>query len=205
MRTSRSIAVAALTTALGVTLGACGTGESPDTEPTSNATDSTADSSPSPTGPAVPEGWKVASAEVAQLHVPPDWELESHADQAQTMVAPENKNGLSPGSGEVMAGAYGADGETEESVEGLAKLLNDQLKADSSLTKLERLPDETINGTLFYHFRAETDFDWQDHYGTVTPTTRDQVTVTWKFNKSDIDRKGAKALIDPIMATYEAR
>lgn len=203
MRTSRSVAVAALATALGVTLAGCGTGEGPVAKPTSNATDNTAESSPSPTGPTVPEDWKAASAKVAQLHVPPDWKLESYADQAQTMIAPKNKVGLSPGSGEVMAGVYGADGDAKESVEGLAKLLNDQLKADSSLTKLERLPDETINGTRFYHFRAETDFDWQDHYGTVTPTARDQVTVTWKFNKSDIDRKGAEALIAPIMATYE--
>ncbi|MEU6137783.1 hypothetical protein [Nocardioides sp. NPDC047086] len=88
-------------------------------------------------------------------------------------------------------------------MEGLAKLVNDQLKGDSSLAKLERLPDETINGNLFYHFRAETEFTWQDHYGTVASTTRDQVTVTWEFNKSDIDRKGAEALIAPIMATYE--
>jgi hypothetical protein len=151
----------------------------------------------------VPDGWKPASAEVAQLHVPQNWELDSYADQAQTMIAPKNKFGLSPGSGEIMAGAYGADGDINEAVEGLAKLLHDQLKADSSLTKLERLPDETISGTRFYHFRAETEFTWQDHYGTVASTTRDQVTVTWEFNKADIDRKGAEALIAPIMVTYE--
>lgn len=102
-----------------------------------------------------------------------------------------------------MADAYGADGDLEEAVEGLAKLVQGQLKSDSSFSKVERLPDETINGTPFYHFRTETEFTWQDHYGTVASTTRDQVTVTWEFNKSDIDRKSADALIAPIMATYK--
>lgn len=151
----------------------------------------------------MPDGWKAASAKVAQLHVPPNWELDSYADQAQTMIAPENEVGLSPGSGEIMVGVYGADENLEEAIEGLAKLVHDQLKRDSSLTNLERLPDETINGTLFFHFRAETEYTWQDHYGTVVSTTRDQVTVTWQFNKSDIDRKDAEALFAPIMATYE--
>ncbi|TQL66228.1 hypothetical protein FB381_0077 [Nocardioides albertanoniae] len=185
---------------MGLAVAGCGTNDRPETKPTSGG--STAESSPTPTRPTVPADWKAASAKVAQLHVPPAWGIDSYADQAQTMIAPENKVGLSPGSGEIMADAYGADGDLEKATEGLAKLVNHQLKKDSSLTKLERLPDETINGTLFYHFRAETEYAWQDHYGTVAPT-REQVTVTWRFNKSDIDRKGADALIAPIMATYE--
>lgn len=203
MKTSRTIAIAALATSLGLTLSGCGSSEGSSRAPTTTPSTSAGSANPRPSAPSVPADWQIASVDVAQLQVPPDWVLSSNRKQSQTMRAPKSSVGLSPGSGGLMADAYGADGNLEDAVGGLAKLVHDQLKRDSSLTKLERLPDETINGTPFYHFRAETEFTWQDHYGTVAPTTRDQVTVTWEFNKSDIDRKGAEALIDPIMATYE--
>lgn len=203
MKTSRTIAIAALATSLGLALSGCGSSEGSGTDPTTTPSTSEGSASPSPSTPSVPADWQIASVDVAQLQVPPDWVLSSTRKQSQTMRAPKNSVGLSPGAGGLMADAYGADGNLEDAVDGLAKLVHDQLKDDSSLTKLERLPDETINGTLFYHFRAETEFTWQDHYGTVASTTRDQVTVTWEFNKSDIDRKDADALIEPIMATYE--
>lgn len=206
MKTSRAITIAALATSLSIVLAGCGSDEGPATDPTkSTSANSTSEASPgpSPSDPTVPADWQVASVDVAQLQVPSDWTLNSNRKQSQTMRAPKNSVGLSPGSGGLMADAYGADGDLKEAVEGLAKLVHGQLKEDSSLTKIERLPDETINGTSFYHFRAETEFTWQDHYGTVASTTRDQVTVTWEFNKSDIDRKGAETLITPIMATYK--
>jgi gamma-glutamylcyclotransferase (GGCT)/AIG2-like uncharacterized protein YtfP len=203
MRTSRSVAVATLATALGITLAGCGAGEGPDTGPTANPTTATAESSPSPTGPTVPDGWKAASAEIAQLHVPPAWKLDSYADQAQTMIAPKNKVGLSPGSGEIMADVYSTDGKVEAALDELAGLRGKALKKDTSFTALKQLPNETINGSLFYHFRAETKFTWEDHYGTLVPDAGMQVTVVWSFNKSDIDRQGAEALSAPIMATYE--
>jgi hypothetical protein len=203
MRTSRSLAIATLATALGITLTGCGTGESPDTKPTSNPTNTTAESSPSPTAPTAPADWKPASAEVAQLHVPPNWELDSFRDQAQTMIAPKNKVGLSPGSGEIMADVYSTEGDAEAALNELAGLRGKALKKDTSFTTLKQLPNETINGSRFYHFRAETEYTWEDHYGTLALDAGMQVTVVWKFNKSDIDRKGAEALIAPIMATYE--
>lgn len=204
MRTSRTIPIASLAIALSIILVGCGNdNEGPGTDPATAPSSSEASTSPSSSVPSVPADWQVASVNVAQLQVPPDWTLSSNRKQSQTMRAPTNSVGLSPGSGGLMAGAYGADGDLSDAVEGLAELVHDQLKGDSSLANLERLPDETINGTLFYHFRAETEFTWQDHYGTVAATTRDQVTVTWEFNKSDIDRKGAEALIAPVMATYE--
>lgn len=205
MKTSRTITSAALAAFLSIALAACGSEVSPGADPTASASaDATSETSASPSSnaPSVPADWQVASADIAQLQVPPDWVLKSYRKQDQIMRAPKNDIGLSPGAGEIMAGAYGADGDLNEAIEGLAKLLHDQLKDDSSLTKLERLPDETINGTLFFHFRAETEYTWEDHYGTLAPT-REQVTVTWEFNKSDIDRNGAEALIAPIMATYE--
>ena len=119
------------------------------------------------------------------------------------MSAPRNKVGLSPGSGEIMAGVYSTDGEVKTALDELAGLRDKSLKKDSSFTKLEKLPNETINGSLFYHFRGETEYTWEDHYGTLVPDAGRQVTVVWSFNKSDIDRKGAEALIAPIMATYE--
>jgi hypothetical protein len=201
MRTSRSIAIAALAAALGLTLAGCGTSEDPDARPTSES--SAPQSSPSPTGASVPEGWKAASAEIAQLHVPPTWELDSFRDQAQTMIAPKNEVGLSPGSGEIMADVYSTEGEIKAALDELAGLRGEALKKDSSITTLEKLPNETINGSLFYHFRAESEFTWEDHYGTLVPDAGRQVTVVWSFNKSDIDRKGAEALSAPIMATYE--
>ncbi|MDQ4110510.1 MAG: hypothetical protein M3306_05340 [Actinomycetota bacterium] len=102
-----------------------------------------------------------------------------------------------------MADVYSTEGEIKAALDELAGLRGKALKKDSSFTTLERLPNETINGSLFYHFRAETEYTWEDHYGTLEPDAGMQVTVVWSFNKADIDRKGAEALSAPIMATYE--
>lgn len=187
--------------ALGLANTGCGTDGGPEVDPTSGG--STAASSPSPTGPAVPAGWKAASVEIAQFHAPEDWAIEPGGKQILSIVAPKDEIGLSPGAGHVSADVYLTDEEIDTELEGLAKLAQDQFKADSSLTKLERMPNETINGSLFYRFRAESEFTWEDHYATLVPDAGMQVAVTWKFNKSDIDRKDAEALIAPIMATYE--
>jgi hypothetical protein len=90
---------------------------------------------------------------------------------------------------------------TEEELEELAKLHEKELSKD--LTNLKRLSNETINGALFFHFQGETENKWQDVYGTLAPEAADQVTVTWDFNKSDIDRTGAEELIAQIMPTYK--
>lgn len=202
MRTSRSIAIAPLA-ALFLTLAGCGAGEGPDTEPTSNSTGTSAESSPSPTGPTVPEDWEAASVEIAQLHVPSDWTIKSGGKQLLTLRAPKNEVGLSPGAGHISVGVYSTDGEIKAELDELAELHATQLERDASFTKIERQPNETINGSLFYHFRVETEYTWEEMYGTLVPDAGRQVAVEWSFNKSDIDRKGAEALIAPIMATYE--
>lgn len=201
MRTSRTVATVALATALSLALAGCGTDEGPDAAPTAQS--SAANATPSATGPSVPADWNAASVEIAQFHTPADWGIEPGGKQLLSLVAPKNDIGLSPGAGHVSVGVFSTDGKVEAELERLAKISHNQFKADSSLTNLKRLPNETINGSLFYHFRAESEFTWEDHYGTLVPDAGRQVAVTWKFNKSDIDRKGAEALIEPIMATYE--
>ncbi|MER6940818.1 hypothetical protein ABTX24_12025 [Nocardioides sp. NPDC127514] len=143
----------------------------------------------------------MASAGPAQLQVPPDWTLNSVADQQQTMQAPKDSIGLSPGSGNIQAGPNAGGGEGESAVEEWAKLSENTLADD--VQNLKRLPNETINGSVFYHFQGEGEGFWQDHYGTVTPDGGDRVTITWNFNQTDIDRKGAEALIAQIMPTYK--
>ncbi|NGN92361.1 hypothetical protein G5C66_06345 [Nocardioides sp. KC13] len=123
------------------------------------------------------------------------------ADQQQTMRAPKDSIGLSPGSGNIQAGPNAGGGEGESAVEEWAKLSEKTLADD--VQNLKRLPNETINGSVFYHFQGEGEGFWQDHYGTVTPNGDDRVTITWHFNQTDIDRKGAETLIAQIMPTYK--
>lgn len=203
MRTFRAITLAALALAVAGAAVGCGS-EAPTPDPTKGPS---ASENPGGTtgsesdGPAVPSDWKVASADVAQLQVPPDWTVTSNADQTQTMRAPKDSIGVSPGSGNIVAGPHAGDGDGESAVNALADLRQDELARD--LKNLKRLPNETINGSIFYHFQGEDEYTWQDHYGTVVPGGDDRVSMSWDFNKSDIDRKGADTLIEPIMATYE--
>lgn len=127
--------------------------------------------------------------------------MAAHADQAQTMRAPKDSIGISPGAGNILAGPHAGEGDGESAVNALAVLREDALAKD--LKDLKRLPNETINGSTFYHFQGEDDHTWQDHYGTVLPGGDDRVTISWDFNKADIDRKGAAALIAQIMPTYK--
>lgn len=182
-------------------MAGCGS-EEPDADPTEPAGTS-APSSPDPNaeGSDVPSDWQAASAGPAQLQVPPDWTLDSMANQQQTMRAPKDSIGLSPGSGNIQAGPNAGGGEGESAVEEWAKISEHTLADD--VQNLKRLPNETINGSVFYHFQGEGEGFWQDHYGTVTPDGDDRVTVTWHFNQTDVDRNGAEALIAQIMPTYK--
>ncbi len=101
----------------------------------------------------------------------------------------------------MLAGPHAGEGEDEDAVDALADLREEALAKD--LKNLKRLPNETINGSIFYHFQGENEHTWQDHYGTVLPGGDDRVTMSWDFNKADIDRKGAEALIAQIMPTYK--
>ncbi|MFE6646562.1 hypothetical protein ACFVJS_08380 [Nocardioides sp. NPDC057772] len=160
-----------------------------------------ASSDPGADGSNVPSDWQVATVGPAQLQIPPDWTLESIADQQQTMRAPKDSIGLSPGFGNILADPNAGGGEGEGAVDEWAKLTENALIDD--VQNLKRLPNVTINGEVFYHFQGEGEGFWQDHYGTVVPGGEDRVTITWRFNQADIDRKGADALIAQIMPTYK--
>lgn len=193
--------IATLTVAVAGFTGGCGSEETPAEPTTSASADATSGGASESSTPSIPSDWKVASVGLAQLQVPPDWALSSHADQAQTMRAPKDSIGLSPGAGNILADPHAGDGDDESAVDALADLREEALAKD--LKNLKRLPNETINGSIFYHFQGEDDHTWQDHYGTVLPGGDDRVTVSWDFNKTDIDRKGAEALIAQVMRTYK--
>lgn len=195
MKTSRAIA-ATLTLTVALTVAGCASDDTPTNDPSTPGAATPSESG----GPDVPSDWQTASAGAAQLQVPPEWTVTSGGDDAQSMRAPKDEIGISPGFGNIQANVYRTEG-TEEELEELAKLHEKDLSKD--LTNLKRLPNETINGALFFHFRGETENKWQDVYGTLAPEAAEQVTVTWDFNKSDIDRKGAEELIAEIMPTYK--
>lgn len=201
MRTSRAIAIAALTlvTATGIT--GCGN-DTPTPEPTTDVSGSATTEPSGSSGPEVPADWQVASVEVAQLQVPANWNIRSSGDLSLSMRAPEDAIGISPGAAIFQGGVHAGEGDGEAAVDALAALEEKALADD--VQNLKRLPNETINGSTFYHFQGDTGHEWEDHYGTVVPGGDHSVTVTWRFTKSDIDRKGAEALIAEIMPTYKA-
>ena len=202
MRTSRVITIAALTLTMSTAVAGCGSDNPPTEDPTSSASasDGTGATSSASSGPDVPANWQAASVEAAQLHVPPDWTLSSSADLSQTMRAPDDAIGISPGAGNIQANVYSTD-VTEADLEELAELTEKDLKDD--FTNLKRLPNESINGQAFFHFRGYDDQIWYDEYVSLEPDGHYQISVIWRFNKTDIDRKGAEALIAEIMPTYE--
>ncbi|MGH8078836.1 MAG: hypothetical protein ACREPE_16165, partial [Lysobacter sp.] len=153
-----------------------------------------------PSGPEVPADWQVASVDVAQLQVPPDWTISSSGDLSLTVRAPEDAIGISPGAATFQGGVHAGEGDDAAAVDALAALEEKALADD--VQNLKRLPNETIDGSIFYHFQGDTGREWEDHYGTVVPGGDHHVTVTWRFTKTDIDRKGAEALIAQIMPTY---
>lgn len=202
MKTSRAIA-ATLTLTVALAVVGCAADDTPTNDPSTPGATNTDPGNATPSEsnePNVPSDWQTASVGAAQLQVPSDWVVTSDGDDSQTIRAPKDSIGISPGFGNIQANVYRTEG-TEDELEELAKLHEKDLSKD--LTNLDRLPNETINDALFFHFRGETENKWQDVYGTLAPKAADQVTVTWDFNKADIDRKGAEALIAQIMPTYK--
>lgn len=198
MRMYRPVTVAALTLTIAIFAGGCSPEEDLSTkEPKSGSTASPSESRE----PSASSGWKTASVKLAQIQVPSEWTISSSADQTQIVRAPKDSIGLSPGSGKIVAGPHAGDGDDESAVNALAELREVALAND--LQNLKRLPNEAINGSIFYHFRGEDEHTWQDHFGTVLPGGDDRVTISWDFTKADIDRKGAEALIAQIMPTYK--
>lgn len=204
MRISRAIAIAATTMCLTLATAACGSENEPDSGPTAGTPTDTAAADPTSSEGGkvdVPADWQVASVEVAQLQVPPDWSLSSSRDQSQTMTAPKDEIGISPGSGGIRVAPNPGGGDDAERVGALGDSYEKSLERE--LKAIKRLPDETINGSVFFHIQGDDGYNWRDAYGTVLPGGEHRVTVTWDFKKSDIDRKGADELIAKVMATYE--
>lgn len=201
MTTSRTIAVTAmiLTTALAGTSCASSAGNDPESPSTTSGSSTAGES---PTASPVPNDWQEASVDAARLQVPPDWAIEAGGAETVSMVAPQDDLGYSPGFGNLLASNLGGGGDMTSNVETIAGYEKDRLTT-SDAARLKRLPDVTINGALFYHFQYEKDRTWNDSYATVTEDGEQQITVNWDFNKSDIDRKGANALIAEVMPTFE--
>lgn len=151
----------------------------------------------------VPSNWKTAAIKgVAQLRVPPSWKVSSTAKESYTLSLPKNNIGVSPGSVLFLADALGGGGSVKSNVEDLAKAQQRRLAADGD-KKISRLPNETINGALLYHFRYEDDTNWRDMYGTVTSDSESQITIDSYLTKATSSRADEDAMIKKIMATFE--
>lgn len=201
MTTSRTLAISALILTTALTGTSCASSAGSGTESPS-APNGSATASESPTSPSVPSDWQEVSVDAAQLHVPPDWTVEPGGAETVSMVAPEDDLGYSPGFGNLLASNLGGGGDMASNVETIAGYEKDRLTT-AGAAQLKRLPDVTINGALFYHFQYEKDRTWNDSYATVTEDGQQQITVNWDFNKSDIDRKSADALIAKVLPTFE--
>lgn len=205
MSTSRASALAAVALSAVLTASGCGsTSGAPDPTTPGTASDpsdpSASDEATSDT-PSIPADWKTVKVDVAEMRVPPTWGVRAMGTDVYTVSAPKSKVGISPGFGNFGSDAYMGDGEVEAMVDDVADRQANQMKNVLNLDRVQRLEDTTINGSRFYHFRAESEFEWIDKYGTVTPDGRHQVSVAWSFNKSDIDRKKAETLINEVMPT----
>lgn len=198
MTTSRPLALAALALATTLAVSACtSSNEKPagDPTPTSGSPSPTADA----TAPTVPSDWQtVALEDVAEISVPSDWTVKSTTDALDTLEAPKDKVGFPPGSATVAVGNL-AGGDEEEQLEWMA---NRQLKTNYADYNPKRLADEEINGTTFYRLQFESEAEWYDLYGTVTPDGEYSIVFEWKFLKT-LDRKQAEAIWSPVMPTFK--
>lgn len=193
-------AVAALT----LSMAGCASTDGPSTGPSATAS-SGSDGATATDGPSfeAPSDWQVAAIDSAQLQVPADWSLTSTRASSQTLKAPKDSLGVSSqGTGIFQDNKY-AGGVGSKAIDELAQLRERSLSKE--FENVKRLPNETINGSEFYHFQSETETDWQDHYGTVVPDGSKQVTVYWYFKKVLLEREDAEKMIGTIMPTYKVR
>ena len=193
MTMSRASAIAALILSLALTGAGCasadGSGKSSETA------DPKSTPSASPSEPSVPADWKIASIEEAQVQIPPDWTAEQAGKWTVSLVAPKDDLGSSAGFGTFLSSALGP-GDLEKA----AGYEEDVLVQDDA-KNLKRLPDVTVDGSVFYHFQYETDHTWNDSYG--TKDGEKLVALNWDFAKTNLDRKEADALIAKVLPTFE--
>lgn len=198
MTTSRRLTLAALTLTTALIFSACSaSNEEPAGDPTP------ASASPSPTNdsstPTVPADWTtVELRHAAEISIPSDWTVKSTTDALHTLQPPKDKVGFPPGSGTVGVNGL-AGGNQADELESAATWV---IENDYAGYKPKRLPNEVINGTDFYRLQFESEADWYDVYGTVTPDAEQHIVVEWKFLKT-LDRKQAEAIWRPTMSTFE--
>lgn len=153
--------------------------------------------SASPSEPSVPADWKVASIEEAQVQIPPDWTAEQAGKWTVSLVAPKDDLGSSAGFGTLLSVALGP-GDLEKAAQYEKDLL-----VDDGAENLKRLPDVTVDGSVFYHFQYETGRTWNDSYG--TKDGEKLIEINWDMSKTGLDRKEADALIAKVMPTFQLR
>ncbi|MBG6099197.1 hypothetical protein [Nocardioides luteus] len=192
MTMSRASAMAALILSVALAGAGCtssGGGTSPGTDepkPTPSA---------SPSESSVPADWKVAAIEEAQVQIPPDWTTEQAGKWTVSLVAPKDDLGSSAGFGTFLSGALGP-GDLEKAA-GYEK----DILVEDGAENLKRLPDVTVNGSVFYHFQYETGRTWNDSYG--TKDGEKLIEINWDLSKTSLDRSEADALIAKVLPTFK--
>lgn len=200
MTTSRLLTLTALALATTLTASACSpSGENPSgSDPTSTSASSSPTASESSVA-TVPADWQtVELGQVAELSVPSDWTVKSTNDSLHTLQAPKDKVGFPPGSATVGINSL-AGGKQGTKLESSARWV---MENDYAGYKPKRLPNEVINGTDFYRIQFESESEWYDVYGTVTPDAEQHIVIEWKFLKT-LDRKQAEAVWGPVMPTFK--
>ncbi len=193
MTMSRASAMAALILSVALAGASCassgGSGNSPET------TDPKTTPSASPSESSVPADWKVAAIEEAQVQIPPDWTTEQAGKWTVSLVAPKDDLGSSAGFGTFLSGALGP-GDLEKAAEYEKDIL-----VEDGAENLKRLPDVTVDGSVFYHFQYETGRTWNDSYG--TKDGEKLIEINWDLSKTSLDRKEADALIAKVLPTFQ--
>lgn len=197
------LGIGGLVVATALTLSSCG---SQDPDPSGDPTVSESGNNQpdgSGSGDAIPSDWQEAKIDVARLHVPADWSVLNPTATGTGIAAPKDEFGFSPGGGSLVAGVHNGDTNVEASINGLAEQRLKNYQSDPNLSRVKRLPDVTLNGVLLAHVQWETAQTWDDEYLGVTTDGESTVGVVWQFSKGDLDRTGARELIDPVMETFE--
>lgn len=195
MTTSRPLTLAALALTTILTVSACSSSQTPAKDP---STASASPSSSEPSAPTVPSDWQaVALDNVAEISVPSNWTIESTNDSIHTLKPPKGAVGFLPGWATVNVGNL-AGGDQAEELEESAKWA---MENDYAGRNAKRLPNEVIDGTDFFRLQFESETEWYDVYGTVTPDAEHQIVFEWKFDKT-IGRKEAEAIWSPVMPTF---
>lgn len=151
--------------------------------------------SASPSESSVPADWKVAAIEEAQVQIPPDWTTEQAGKWTVSLVAPKDDLGSSAGFGTFLSGALGP-GDLEKAAEYEKDIL-----VEDGAENLKRLPDVTVDGSVFYHFQYETGRTWNDSYG--TKDGEKLIEINWDLSKTSLDRNDADALIAKVLPTFQ--